>query len=98
MGPLVAEQALAGKHYNKAMRAHKLTLQALWRILLPHVLNFAELNAPDIHQMLTSFLQRDMNDHMQKIEELIDFCQTDRFQETMTAFLAEKENNPNFQF
>ncbi len=27
MGPLVAEQALAGKHYNKAMRAHKLTLQ-----------------------------------------------------------------------
>ena len=32
LGPLKAEKALAitGKEYNKAIRAHKLTYQALW--------------------------------------------------------------------
>ena len=34
LGPGAVELVLAGKAYNKAMRAHKLTLQALWRLLV----------------------------------------------------------------
>ena len=50
MGPHVSEQAMAGKHYNKGMRAHKLTLQALWRILLPDVLNFGSQRSTYMHR------------------------------------------------
>ena len=35
LGERTVQLALAGKAYNKAMRAHKLTLQALWRLLMP---------------------------------------------------------------
>ncbi len=34
-GPGTAEHVMTGKDYNKGMRTHKLTFQALWRILLP---------------------------------------------------------------
>ena len=42
LGPNATQQALAGKHYNRAMRSHKLTWQALWRFLWPQLLNFVE--------------------------------------------------------
>ena len=46
LGPGAVELVLAGKAYNKAMRAHKLTLQALWRLLMPSLLSFvAEADA-----------------------------------------------------
>ena len=35
LGEGTVQLALAGKAYNKALRAHKLTLQALWRLLMP---------------------------------------------------------------
>ena len=39
-GRSAVELALAGKDYSKAMRAHKLTIQALWRMMIPHFLRF----------------------------------------------------------
>lgn len=42
LGPKTAEQVMAGKSYNKGIRAHKITLQAMWRILLPQLLRRQE--------------------------------------------------------
>ena len=39
----------AGKAYNKAMRAHKLTLQAMWQILLPVFLVFVKESDKDCY-------------------------------------------------
>jgi len=35
LGPTTAEKVMAGKSHDKGMRAHKITVQAMWRILLP---------------------------------------------------------------
>ena len=40
--PVAVQKVFAGKDYNKAMRAHKLTVQALWRILIPLFLKFLQ--------------------------------------------------------
>ena len=48
MGPTSALQVMDEKHYARAMTAHKLTYQALWRILLPELLNFIEVHDPDV--------------------------------------------------
>lgn len=52
-----------GKAYNKAMRAHKLTLQALWRILLPAFLTFAEESDKDCHDEVAAMAAADETFH-----------------------------------
>ena len=42
LGPNTADKAMAGKSYAKGMCAHKLTLQALWQLLLPQLLHYLE--------------------------------------------------------
>ena len=37
LGEGAVQLVLSGKAYNKAIRAHKLTLQALWQLLLPQI-------------------------------------------------------------
>ena len=46
---------LSGKAYNKAMRAHKLTLQALWRILVPTFLLFVAESDKDFKWMSMAY-------------------------------------------
>jgi len=40
LGPKTAEKVMAEKSHDKGMRAHKITVQAMWRILLPQLLYF----------------------------------------------------------
>jgi hypothetical protein len=40
LGLIAAEQVLYGKHYNRGMRAHNITSQAVWWLLLPPLLEF----------------------------------------------------------
>ena len=40
LGPKAAEKVLTGKSCACGIRAHKLTLQAMWRILMPQLLDF----------------------------------------------------------
>ena len=46
LGAGTTDQVLAGKAYKKAMRAHKLTYQALWRMLLPELLGHLKTATP----------------------------------------------------
>ena len=67
IGPKTAEQVLSGHSYARAIRAHKLTLQALWEILLPQIIEFAEEDHPDSARTLQNILEAD------NIEELLLF-------------------------
>ena len=53
LGPGAVELVLAGKAYNKAMRAHKLTLQTRWRLLMPSLLSFVAEADADCHDCLS---------------------------------------------
>ena len=43
LGPRTTEHVLEGKDYSKGMRAHKITFQALWQLLLPPFLAYVEV-------------------------------------------------------
>lgn len=48
------QKVLSGKAYAKGMRIHKLTYQALWRILMPKFLEFLEQENRDVFDMLST--------------------------------------------
>lgn len=48
LGRSTIEHVMEEKAYNKEMRSHKLTFQALWRILLPKLLIFLQTKSADL--------------------------------------------------
>ena len=72
MGPTSAQQVMDRKHYARAMRAHKLIYQALWRILLPELLNFIEVHDPDVYADIQQATSADS-------EVLVTLLASDRF-------------------
>jgi len=42
LGPKATEQVMNGKAYKRAIRAHKITLQSLWQLLMPFLLEFCQ--------------------------------------------------------
>ena len=42
LGPVASDQVLSGKHYSRGMRAHKITSQALWKLLLSQLLQLVQ--------------------------------------------------------
>ena len=49
IGPGAADAVLKGKKYKRAMRAHKITVHALWRMILPDLLKFCEESNSNFH-------------------------------------------------
>ena len=87
MGQGTAEHALAGKSYNKAVRAHKLTWQALWTILLPDLQSYV---STELWEEIVA---------CPHVVDIIDLIKQDRLQETLTTFVEERcRENVNFQF
>ena len=46
LGPNSCEQVMSGKLYKKSVRTHKLTFQALWRLLHPHMIDYFRKHDP----------------------------------------------------
>lgn len=69
LGPNSTERAMAGKDYNRAMRAH----QALRQILMPQLLSFTLEKEPDLHATI-----KHLTDSREDIDELISALQDDR--------------------
>lgn len=90
LGPKTAEQTMAGKSYNKGIRAHKITLQAMWRILLPQLLSFLE----DRNRDLNDLLDKTKNS---PVEDLVTLLASEEFQAVTEAYIK-ANNNPNFMF
>lgn len=94
MGPNTVEAVLAGKKYNKAMRAHKLTLQALWHFLGPTLLSYVQEADRQLFDSISKALSgsHDAN-------TLIALLSDPRFTTIMAAFQEEKkQENVNFSF
>ena len=96
-GPGAVELVLAGKAYNKAMRAHKLTLQALWCLLMPNlqVLSFVAEADVDCHACLSRLAA---DDDSQTVPELITCLDQDKFRKLLAGFVESRSDVVNFSF
>ena len=94
LGPLKAEKAMnmSGKEYNKAVRAHKLTHQALWRLLYLQFYQFLETQDPLLAENLRLV-------HSLEVEGLMTTVSSDAFQSLFNRFLTKKiVGNVNNEF
>lgn len=91
IGPRAAEQVMAGKSYNRGIRAHKLTFQAMWRILLPQLQSFIGQNNQQLNRKMEAVVADD------NVQNLITLLETKDFRDAVNAFVASKDN-ANFQF
>ena len=96
LGANAAQHVMAGNGYAHAMTTHKLTLQALWQLLLLRL--YAYLDGVDVtlRAVLSDLCQStDADDIAQMINKLT----TDRFQQPMKEFAASLAlDDPNAVF
>ena len=78
LGPIAA-----GKHFNMEMWAHKITSQALWRLLLPPLLEFLKDSDREIYDEIIAI----KTDHV-SIELAVEMLQTDAVRQKIAEFKA----------
>jgi hypothetical protein len=61
---LLRPNAANGKAYKRAMRAHKITLQALWCLLVPLLLTFCKTINVDLALQISRLLSTEQNGRM----------------------------------
>ena len=71
LGPRTVERALAGKDYNKGTRVHKITLQAMWQLILPQVLAFIAEKDHELKQNLERSVQSNSKEEYLKLLDLL---------------------------
>ena len=54
LGPNATEHVMNGNAYKRAMRAHKITLQSLWQLLMPFLLEFRQKSYSDLFQEVSA--------------------------------------------
>ncbi len=92
LGPKAAEKVLAGKFYARGIRAHKLSLQAMWRILMPQLLDFIGEKIFSCKKMLEESMQE------KNLSKLISILESKNFIDVLDGFVASKESDGNFRF
>ncbi|KAL2094651.1 hypothetical protein ACEWY4_009370 [Coilia grayii] len=95
-GPGTVHHVLDGKDYNKGVRAHKITVQALWQLLLPEFQVYLEEHNGNLKQSLETYTKSDVKEDFEK---MCDMLSSDTYNALQSAFISlKKEANPNFQF
>lgn len=92
LGPNSAEKVMDGKSYAKGIRAHKLTWQALWRLLLPQIQCYLEAKDQDMAHRLSEAAEK------QDIETLITLLGSESFLTHVSLFLETKDDDVTFKF
>ena len=90
LGPKAAEQVLAGQAFSRGMRAHKITIQAMWRIIMPQFFIFLRSNSTHLMGQIDEMGDGD-------IDQLIAFLEGGQFQEAKDKFINSKDY-VNFKF
>lgn len=91
MGEGAVQLVLQGKRYAKAMRAHKLTYQALWQILMPMFRDWLRSK----HPLLLDEIDKEIDDPLKLAEVLA----SDIFQGQLDNFMKSRSNDDvNFAF
>ena len=90
IGSKTAVQIMDGKSYAKGMRLHKITLQAMWRLLLPQLLTFMKDTNPDLKKEICET----KNNATEKLEVLL---ASEEFGAVVESFVT-ASTNPNFRY
>ena len=94
IGPNISEHVINGKAYKRAMRTHNITLQALWKLLLPLLFKFYQTSYPNLYQEIPAFVYS-----TESAEELTTSLKSSVGQDTFDDFVKQKsEKNVNFLF
>jgi len=94
VGPRTVERALARKDYNKSLRVHKVTLQAMWQLLLLQLLVYMEEKDNEMKQGLERCVRSNTEDDFL---ELLDLLSSARYCELSSFVAVKKEKHPNFR-
>ena len=94
LGPCTIKQVLSGKAYNEAVRCHKLSLQALWQILVPSLLAFCKEHGRKYHDDIALVI----DDKSDNIVKLLSLLAEERFQSVLSSFIDMRSENVNFDF
>ncbi|KAK5936226.1 hypothetical protein CgunFtcFv8_027647 [Champsocephalus gunnari] len=96
MGANAAQHVMAGKGYARVIRTHKLTLQALWQLLLPRLYTYLDEVDVTLRAELSDLCQSVDADH---IAQMVDKLTTDSVQQPMKEFAASLAvDDPNAAF
>ena len=93
MGPNSMEKVLAGKSYAKGVRAHKLTVQALWQLLIPQLMPYLQEHDQELEDDIENAVR---SNDPQDYSALVVILASAKFHTHMTAFAQDRD--PNFQF
>ena len=97
IGPIKADKVLQGKSYKAAMRFHKLTYQALWRILVPQLLSFCKDHNRALYDTLSTLVSNAVQDS--DLVNLISKCDTEEFRTMLSEFVELcTTRNKNFEY
>ena len=89
MGQETAENEMAGKDFSKVLRAHKITSQALWQIILPQLLNFIQNEEIDMKNSLKN---------AEDYDDLIKVLSEYKFCNILSHFVNSHHSDPKFIF
>ncbi|KAG1673889.1 hypothetical protein GQR58_015367 [Nymphon striatum] len=92
MGPNSTERVMDGKSYAKAIRAHKLTWQALWRLLLLQINSSLETKDRDMAHRLSEAAEA------QDYDTLISILGSESYVQHFNSFLNSKNDDVNRKF
>ena len=96
LGANAAQNVMKGKGYARAIRTHKLTLQALWQLLLPRLYTYLDGVDVTLRDELSNVCTTIDTDH---IAQIVNKLTTDRFQQPMKEFPAALAvDDPNAEF
>ena len=91
LGKKTAEHALCGKNYEKSIRAHKITSQAMWQILLPQFMEYLQQNNAELKHEIESA------DSEEEDNELIKTLSNQKFSEALAKFKQDDDHGPTFK-
>lgn len=92
LGSNSAGKVMDGKSYAKGMRAHKLTWQALWRLLLPQLIAYLETKDAEMASSLSKAVEEENHD------TLITILGSERYHGHLKVFLETKDDDVNLKF
>ncbi|MES9881882.1 MAG: hypothetical protein ABW185_13470, partial [Sedimenticola sp.] len=90
LGQKTAENVMAGKGYEKSVRAHKITAQALWEIVLPQFLEYLQIEGTDLKHDIEE-AEKSPNDDC-----LTNILSTKRFRNALSEFGESHATDSNF--
>ncbi len=98
-----ADKVLHGNDLKTGLKIHKISVQAAWRILLPQLMTFLEINNPDMHQDLHSLMylrSETTPDHTSEdsIAPLITRLDKQDFRDILDEFIEIKKQDKSFTY